>query len=101
MTWSGVHFRLELSIGSEFVLIIISLVNYGYDPSNGRTCTQLETKLEEHAKPYNLSDGQKCVRFLDWSSSSVRVQELCESRGGRLGLPVLMNLKVCVDVKQH
>ena len=29
------------------------------------------------------------------------VQELCESRGGRLGLPVLMNLMVSVDVKQH
>ena len=31
----------------------------------------------------------------------VRVQELCESRGGRPGLPVLMSLMVSVDVKQH
>ena len=31
----------------------------------------------------------------------IRVQELCESRGGRLGLSVLMSLAVSVDVKQH
>ena len=31
----------------------------------------------------------------------LRVQELCESRGGRPGLPVLMSLTVSVDVKQH
>ena len=30
-----------------------------------------------------------------------RVQELCESRGGRPGLSVLMSLAVSVDVKQH
>ena len=30
-----------------------------------------------------------------------KVQELCESRGGRPGLPVLMSLTVSVDVKQH
>ena len=29
------------------------------------------------------------------------VQELCESRGGRPGLPDLMSLVVSVDVKQH
>ena len=31
----------------------------------------------------------------------VIVQELCESRGGRPGLSVLMSLMVSVDVKQH
>jgi len=31
----------------------------------------------------------------------MRVQELCESRGGRPGLSVLMSLTVSVDVKQH
>ena len=31
----------------------------------------------------------------------LRVQELCESRGGRSGLSVLMNFMVSVDVKQH
>ena len=30
-----------------------------------------------------------------------RVQDLCESRGGRPGLSVLMSLTVSVDVKQH
>ena len=30
-----------------------------------------------------------------------RVQELCESRGGHPGLPVLMSRTVSVDVKQH
>ena len=30
-----------------------------------------------------------------------RVQELCESRGGRPGLPVLISRTVSVDVKQH
>ena len=30
-----------------------------------------------------------------------RVQEVCESRGGRPALPVLMSLTVSVDVKQH
>ena len=29
------------------------------------------------------------------------VQELCESRGGRPGLPVLMSLLVSVDVKNY
>ena len=32
---------------------------------------------------------------------SLRVQELCESRGGRPGLLVLVSLMVSVDVKQH
>ena len=31
----------------------------------------------------------------------VRAQEVCESRGGRPGLSVLMSLTVSVDVKQH
>ena len=38
---------------------------------------------------------------LTLSAHSVRVQELCESRGGRPGLSVLMSLTVSVDVKQH
>ena len=31
----------------------------------------------------------------------VRVQELCESRGGRPGVSFLTSLTVSVDVKQH
>ena len=34
-------------------------------------------------------------------SYPIRVQELCESRGGRPGLSVLMSLTVSVDIKQH
>ena len=30
-----------------------------------------------------------------------RVQKLCESRGGRPGLPILISLMVTVVVKQH
>ena len=30
-----------------------------------------------------------------------RIQEVCESRSGRPGLPILMSLVVSVDVKQH
>ena len=32
---------------------------------------------------------------------NIRVQELCESRGGHPRLSILMNLTVSVDVKQH
>ena len=35
------------------------------------------------------------------ADATIRVQELCESRGGRPGLSVLMSLTVSVDVKQH
>ena len=35
------------------------------------------------------------------NTSLIRVQELCESGGGRPGLSVLMSLTVFVDVKQH
>ena len=34
-------------------------------------------------------------------SDFIRVQELCESRGGCPGLSVLTSLTVYVDVKQH
>ena len=36
-----------------------------------------------------------------WPSSLVIVQELCESRGGRLGLSVLTSLLVSVGVKLY
>ena len=39
--------------------------------------------------------------FITLLALGVRVQELCEARGGRSGLPVLMCLVVSVDVKQH
>ena len=40
------------------------------------------------------------LKFL-WNGIPVRVQELCESQGDHLGLSVLMNLTVSVEVKQH
>ena len=43
------------------------------------------------------SDPQKTKEAVDHR----RVQKLCESRGGRPGLPVLVSLMVSVDVKQH
>ena len=42
------------------------------------------------------------VKDAMWCSlSTERAQELCESRGGRPGLPVPNKLTVSVDVKQH
>ena len=35
------------------------------------------------------------------ATTSDKPQELCESRGGRPGLPSLISLTVSVDVKQH
>ena len=49
--------------------------------------------------------GWRRMRIYIWRkfpfSYSLRVQELCESRGGRPGLSVLTSLMVSVDVKQY
>ena len=58
---------------------------------------------------HHSADGKCPVCSMDlymtyigpWSALWVRVQELCESRGGRPGLPVLTNLMVSVDVKLY
>ena len=42
-----------------------------------------------------------CIRGLTLFSHNVIVQELCESRGGRPGLSVLMSLLVSMDVKLY
>ena len=42
-----------------------------------------------------------CVKSPIINVPSVRAQELCESRGGRPGLPSLISLMVSGDVKQH
>ena len=39
--------------------------------------------------------------FEQMRTQCARVQELCDSRGGRPGLSVLTSLTVFVDVKQH
>ena len=45
----------------------------------------------------------KTKRYVQYSflSFSLRVEQLCESRGGRPWLSVLMKLTVCVNVKQR
>ena len=45
--------------------------------------------------------GSTDLGGVGWGGVGPRVQELCESRGGRPGLPVLMSFMVSVDVKQH
>ena len=48
-----------------------------------------------------LTNHAQLVLVCMLRKSDVRVQELCESRGGRPGLSVLTNLLVSVDVKQY
>ena len=54
----------------------------------------------EHAETASVSRGTSHVTTKQ-RSILLRVQELCESGGGRPGLSVLMSLTVSVDVKQH
>ena len=50
-----------------------------------------------------LESGEQCyIKAISNScGSGIIVQELCESRGGRPGLTVLMSLLVSVDVKLY
>ena len=52
---------------------------------------------------HNAVDSEQHCKILkgNGSTSRIRVQELCESRGGRPGLSVLTNLLVSVDVKNY
>ena len=51
---------------------------------------------------YYYLDTTEVILYQDTILSRYdRVQNLCESRGGRPGLPVLMSLMVSVDVKQR
>ena len=50
-------------------------------------------------KPVPQSDGQEKQKIN--CGTTFRVQELCESRGGRPGLSILTSLLVSVDVKQY
>ena len=52
-------------------------------------------KVLTPSQPWQLHQGES------HEQEKVRVQELCESRGGRLELLVLISLMVSVDVKQH
>ena len=55
-----------------------------------------------HSVPVPNRPTRLCGRKATLNQTSNNsVQELCESRSGRHGLPVLMSLTVSVDIKQH
>ena len=70
--------------------------------------TQKRPKISTNSFPYSAPKAQsgwcgwrvykQSIVYL-WTLN--RVQELCESRGGRPGLPVLTSLVVSVDVKLY
>ena len=81
-------------------------------PSSGSNSHSGESSFDLTSQIYVWTWGLKCnpVRSHKRSSqqvpvtllvATIRVQELCECRGGRPGLSVLMSLTVSVDVKQH
>ena len=51
---------------------------------------------DEHSKI-----DREGINSIQCSVGGIRAQELCESRGGRPGLSVLMSLLVSVDVQQY
>ena len=55
----------------------------------------------EREHQWNLTQPYKTMTAWVLRRSVIRVQELCESRGGRPGLSVLTSLMVTVDLKQH
>ena len=59
-----------------------------------------ETEDEETGNLGGGGGGCSVYKVLA-QNSTPRVQELCESRGGRPGLSILMSLTVSVAVKQH
>ena len=74
-------------------------------PVTGHGVSVLETQGDGGTGPSDWSWGQ-CFRDTRYKSAvlsfvAVIVQELCESRGGRPGLSVLMSLLVSMDVKNY
>ena len=67
-----------------------------------RSCNTQQL-LRATAKEYMVTRNTKdtLLKLKQKNKNCIIVQELCESRGGRPGLPVLMSLTVSVDVKQH
>ena len=63
---------------------------------------KLVTHIESHASAVSLleSGEQRYIKAII-VVIVIRVQELCESRGGRPGLSVLTSLLVSVDVKLY
>ena len=56
---------------------------------------KLFTHIELPASAVRLleSGEQRCIKATNKDGYSLRAQELCESRGGRPGLPSLINLR--------
>ena len=69
--------------------------------TSGRGTAQFIKRPAEKGDP-NLPQGtMKYLRKCVLRERELAVQELCESRGGRPGLSVLMSFTVSVDVKQY
>ena len=64
-------------------------------------CGHSTFRRECQLKPSSPRSRRLTRYKLCWGISWCRVQELCESRGVRPELPVLLSLTVSVDVKQH
>ena len=85
----------------------------GINTVNSRAALLLKILIWEHSDLIHLicspASASRCrhgpmyTRSIQVHGVGVvgRVQELCESRGGRPGLSVLTSLTVSVDVKQH
>ena len=54
-----------------------------------------------HTIPLSAEPVWLSAKAAALAARAIRVQELCESRGGRPGLSVLTSLMVSVDVKQY
>ena len=67
---------------------------------NGKFCTLIAPIFWAWRANKAKSKSGSPLILISWRVHN-RVQGLCESRGGRPGLPVLMSLVVSVDVKQH
>ena len=61
----------------------------------------VDNSTKQKTKQKTTSYGCIMILLKNQPSTLIRVEELCESRGGRPGLCVLMSLTVSVDVKQQ
>ena len=63
---------------------------------------QIHRRLLKEAEWHTIDvDLYIALQILHHKHRTFRVQELCESRGGRPGLSVLISLMVSVGVKQY
>ena len=69
----------------------------GYRRCRGRSSPQ----MTQNFIFFSVDQMEAAVFSASLSYTDDRAQELCESRGGRPGLPVSNKPTVSVDVKQH